>query len=480
MRERVRNEKRMKKGKYKYLFGNMALFTVSNFVSKLLVMLLVPFYTNVLSTSEYGIADVMQATLLLAVPLLTINIGEAALRFGLEEGANRSNILRIGLKYVGASAGVVTLICIGITVLFPTVDGRQYALLFLGLFLCNSFYEFMILFCQGTEKVKVMIIGSVSCTILVILSNLYFLLVLRIGLYGYLYSQMISFAGAALIMFFGTGALRDMKVWKKDRVLEQEMTHYGKSMLLYSTSSWMNNAIDRYFVLGLCGSAVNGLYGVAYKIPAILTVFQRIFAQAWQMSATKNYKEEDSSQFFSTMYTMYQAVMVVGCSFLIFMVRIIAKFMFAKDFFEAWSLVPPLLISVIFGALTGFLGSICLAYKDGKSMGIATAAGAVVNIVLNGVGISMIGAMGAAIATMISYFVMYFIAYRKVSKYVKLHIGLKRDYLAYLILMIQAVCIMTEVSYFYVWNGIAFLVLFCMYAKEMVKIIRKGLKKGEE
>ena len=86
------------KSKYQYLAKNLALFTVSNFVSKILVFFLVPLYTGVLTTYEYGIADVMQVTLLLLVPALTFNMGEAALRFGIEEADKRGSILRVGLS----------------------------------------------------------------------------------------------------------------------------------------------------------------------------------------------------------------------------------------------------------------------------------------------------------------------------------------------------------------------------------------------
>jgi O-antigen/teichoic acid export membrane protein len=284
---------------------------------------------------------------------------------------------------------------------------------------------------------------------------------------------MISFLGASFFMVILLNIKKEITVWKKDAILEKEMTSYGKSMLLYSTSSWVNNAIDRYFVLAMCGSAINGLYGVAYKIPAILIVVQRIFAQAWQMSATKNYKEEDRSLFFSSMYEAYHAIMIVGCSFLIINVRLIAKFMFAKEFFEAWVLVPPLLISVIFGALTGFLGSICLAFKDGKSMGQATGIGALVNIILNSIGIYYIGAMGAAIATMISYYVMYAVSYRKVKKHCELKIARKKDYVSYGILILQTVLIVKQISGYYVINNILFLMLLCIYGKQIWRIAKR-------
>ena len=100
------------KTRYKYLADNLALFTISNFVSKILVFLLVPFYTNVLSTADYGIADVMQTTLLLLVPMLTVNMGEAALRYGIDRSDKRSEIFRIGLKYVGIAVLITAAGCI--------------------------------------------------------------------------------------------------------------------------------------------------------------------------------------------------------------------------------------------------------------------------------------------------------------------------------------------------------------------------------
>ena len=450
----------------------MALFTVSNFVSKILVFLLVPFYTDVLTESEYGIADVMQATLLLLVPLLSMNAGEAALRFALEETESRGSILKAGLRSVGMAAAAVFAVC-ALCLFFPfPVQLKIYIALFAILFACDSIYEFMLLYCQGCEKVQVMITGSVSCTVIVIISNLFFLLVLRIGLYGYLYSQMISFAVSAFIMFCLGGGAGELKRPEYDGIGPQ-MKKYGRSMLLYSTSSWVNNAIDRYFILFMLGSVQNGLYGVAYKIPAMLQVLQRIFAQSFQMSATKSYRDEDSAAFFSGLYALYNAVMVTGCAGILFLLKPIASFMFNKGFFDAWTLVPPLLMSVIFGALTGYLGSICLAFKDGKSMGMATGIGALVNIVLNYIGIICIGSLGAAIATFISYFVMFAVALVKTQKHVKLSINIVRDAGAYLLLIAESVLTSGEVKGFYLYDAAILTVLIIMYRNEITMAVKR-------
>lgn len=463
-------------GRYKYLVNNIALFSVSNFVSKILVFLLVPFYTSVLTTEEYGIADIMQVTLLLLVPALTMNMGEAALRFGIEKEEKRADILRVGLKYSGAAMLFVAAAA-GISAFFVPVGIRIYLLFFVILFAANALYEYLILFFQGSELVPIVVTGSITCTIVMIGSNLFLLLVLKIGLNGYLLAQILSYLAASLVMFLLAGGKGILCSCRKDTALEQEMLNYGKPMILYSTGSWINNASDRYIVAAICGTAVNGIYGAAYKIPAMLTVFQRIFAQAWQMSATKNYQEEDSSEFFSTMYQVYNAFMVLGCSFLIVIVKLLAQFLFRKDFYAAWEFVPPLLISIIFGALTGFLGSICLAHKDSKSMGIATGIGALLNIVLNLLSIPYMGAMGAAVATAISYYTMYLMAFLIVRKHVKLQIRLAKDYLAYGIVTLQAVCVIREIPYVYFVNGLLFVLLVLLYLRELRQIIDKLRRK---
>ena len=54
---------------YKSLVKNMGYLTISNFASKILVFLLVPLYTSVLSTAEYGIYDAIVITVKFIAPI---------------------------------------------------------------------------------------------------------------------------------------------------------------------------------------------------------------------------------------------------------------------------------------------------------------------------------------------------------------------------------------------------------------------------
>ena len=474
-------------GKLKYLTKNIALFSISNFVSKILVFLLVPFYTNVLTTYEYGVADIIQVTLLLLVPMVTLNIGEAALRFGVEEVGNRDGIFNVGIKYIVRASVIVALISFalrGIISYIPIIDASKvdeikwYLLLFIFLFIANSLYEFLVLYFQGCEIVETVVIGSITCTFITIVLNLIFLLGFKIGLNGYIFSQILAYAIAGLIMIaISKGKVkenarlaREAGVEYSSENLETRMLEYSKPMIMYSTASWVNNAVDRYFVLYLCGAAVNGVYGVAYKIPAILMVFQRIFAQSWQMSATKAHKDSDSEEFFTEMYKVYNSFMVIGCAFLVLIVKPLATFLFRKEFYEAWKFVPPLLISVIFGALTGFLGSICLAHKDSKSMGKATGVGALVNVILNLALIPMYQAMGAAVATGISYFTMCMMALIFVRSHVNLKIDFVRNFISYIILIAQSVIMINEFDRHIYYSAVLFTILILIYLKDFIEI----------
>ena len=110
-------------------------------------------------------------------------------------------------------------------------------------------------------------------------------------------------------------------------------------------------------------------------------------------------------------------------------------------------------------------------------MGIATGIGALLNIILNLLSIPSMGAMGAAIATAISYYTMYLMAYLVVRKHVKLQLYLVKDYLAYAIVILQAVFVIREIPYVYWVNGLLFVILVLLYLKESRQIIEKLLRK---
>ena len=67
------------------LFKDTSLFAISNFASKILIFFFTPLYTRVLSTEEYGIADLIVSSVNFIYPLLTLSIAEGTLRFAMDK-----------------------------------------------------------------------------------------------------------------------------------------------------------------------------------------------------------------------------------------------------------------------------------------------------------------------------------------------------------------------------------------------------------
>lgn len=97
------------KERRKFLFKNMGILTISNFSSKILVFLLVPLYTSVLSTTEYGTYDFIISTVGLLYPILTLNIADAVMRFTMDETYSSKKVISVGIKYVSISFIIMTM-----------------------------------------------------------------------------------------------------------------------------------------------------------------------------------------------------------------------------------------------------------------------------------------------------------------------------------------------------------------------------------
>ena len=84
--------------KNKSLLKNIGLFTLGSFGSKILSFLLVPLYTAVLSTAEYGTVDLITSTASLLTPILLLSIFDATLRFGMDNNYKKEDVLSTSIR----------------------------------------------------------------------------------------------------------------------------------------------------------------------------------------------------------------------------------------------------------------------------------------------------------------------------------------------------------------------------------------------
>lgn len=98
--------------KYKELGKNVFLFTLSGFIPKILSFILVPLYTSYLTTYDYGISDLIVTTVQLLIPILTLDIQDAVMRYSLDKNYDNTNVLSYAVHVICKGAGVLLILIV--------------------------------------------------------------------------------------------------------------------------------------------------------------------------------------------------------------------------------------------------------------------------------------------------------------------------------------------------------------------------------
>ena len=156
----------------KYLFKNTAIFTIGNFATKVISFFLIPLYTNVLTTSEYGTVDLVVTISTIAVPIITLNIMEAVMRFNLDRGADKKKITKIGIVilFFGMLLGLVL---IPLCRLWNQVS--SFSILVYFYVVCSASSQIFLCDLRGKELLVQYSIGNILNTLLIAGFNILFL-----------------------------------------------------------------------------------------------------------------------------------------------------------------------------------------------------------------------------------------------------------------------------------------------------------------
>ena len=179
---------------------------------------------------------------------------------------------------------------------------------------------------------------------------------------------------------------------------------------------WINGSLDRWTLTFFTGVEAVGLYACANKIPSIISVINSIFNQAWNISLFQNYKEDRKEDFFMTVYSFYREIIFCCTIGIMLLCKVVATYMFSKEFYMAWRYIPILAAGVFYNSLNSFLGSRFTASKKTGYIFYTTMLGAGANLLLNIPFVYFAGATGAALSTWISYFLVWGFRTRKVDE----------------------------------------------------------------
>ena len=463
-----------------YLAKNVGILAVSNFASKILIFLLVPLYTSVLSTEEYGTYDLVVTSVQLIFPIITLNIIDAVMRFCMKKDLPITDVASIGMGFVLKSLPIVIILLLVVYIFDFFTEITPYVVYAFFYYLFYVLNQYFIQLAKGCEKVKDMAVAGIISTVTMIILNIFFLIVVKLGLSGFFLANIVSLALSVFYFAFRLKILKLISLKKKNKQLRKDMLSYSVPLITSAVSWWVNSSASKYIVVFFCGIAANGLLSVAYKIPNIMSVIQGVFIQAWQISAIKENESKNAKTFYSNTYTVMNMAMVFICSVLILLTKCIAKVLFAKEFFGAWEYVPFLLVASVFNASSGYLGAILAAQNKSKSMAKSAIYGSLVNILLGIVLVYFIGIQGATIATMIASLVIYIIRHRELE-FILFGKNYKYNLIAWILLVVQSIfAVYTDIYLVQMSILLGLVVVFRTYIYDLIKKVFSIIKKQNQ
>lgn len=384
--------------RFKSLFKNVGYFSVSSFSIKLTAFLLLPFHTRVLGVSDFGIYDIFLVLLSFCMPIFTLSIYDAVLRFTMDKNS-AEQVIKIALRIL--LIGVILLIFLfyPISIYF---EMKSYYSLFILVFISQSLQRVFIEFLKGLGKINVVAIAGFTQSIFLLLLNYIFIVKLQFYLNGLFSAIFLSNIIAILICVISTNF--KLFNFKKsiDIKLQKEMLKFSLPIIPNNISWWFNNFSSRLIIQKSLSFLEIGLYAAASRIPALITFLQGIFIQAWQYSVIEEYESKDRYNYYYEVYKIYTLTLILISSTLILFVDEISLILFGMDFAQSSNYIPFLILSVVFSALSGFIGQIFIATKETKVLFRSSMLGAVVNVGLNLIFTPVYGLYAASIISALS------------------------------------------------------------------------------
>ena len=288
---------------------------------------------------------------------------------------------------------------------------------------------------QFSISIEKMTVFSVTGIVHVLcLAGFAFILMPSMGLEGYLLSMIVSNVLTGIFSFFCAGSFRYFEFVSLSKPHLVELLKYGIPLIPNTIMWWIVNGVNRPIMEANLGLDAVGIYAVANKFPAVLTMLFGIFSSAWTISLLDEFGKTDFNRFFNkTVKVLFYGMSLFTVIFILCSKLIVTIFA-APEFYDAWRYMPILTVGILLSCMSGLIGGIFSAEKNSKYFFYSSIWGAASSLLLTLLGVKYFGLMGVCIAVAVSFLCMVIVR----LKYAWKHINLfdVKYYMAMLLLIV--------------------------------------------
>lgn len=423
-------------GRGKTLVKNTAILTIGKICTQMITFFLLPLYTAVLSTEEYGTVDLLNTLVSLLLPIVTFQVEQALFRDLIEVRENEDKKKEI------ISTGIFSVIiqCIIYIIIFGIISPlvhNEYKIFLATNVVAYIFSSLMQQIARGLGDNKQFAIGSFVSAIITILTNIILLVPIKLGANGMLLGNMIGQVACALYLFVVLKLYKycSFKEFKYNTL--KRLWQYSIPLIPNAISWWIFNASDRVIVTMILGIGQNGILSAAHKFSTVYITLYNVFNMSWTEMISLHINDKDIKEFFNKMFdTVLRLFVAMGIGIIACM-PFIYPIMINSKFEEGYYQVPIMILGSIFNVVVGLLSVIYVANKNTKAVANTSIVSATINIVVHLMLINFICLYAATISTFTAFFIMSIYRLYDIKKrYFKITIDKKMIIKTLLILLI--------------------------------------------
>jgi O-antigen/teichoic acid export membrane protein len=399
------------------LFKSSMVYSFGNILTKAVGFLLLPFYTHYLTSSEYGVIELLELFVNITSLVFGLGvIGTAMSRIYFTFDDIKDKNLVISSSIVIVIIISLMLACFGYILspfasklIFKTNQYEGLLKLSFATLLISSVVDICLVYLRILNKASLFVTISISQFIGMAALNIFFIGYKGLGVWGFVYSKLIVFS---IIMFFILfTVLRDTGMKISFNIIKK-ISLFGAPLVGSAIAFFIIHFSDRFILQHYHNASDVGIYSVAYKFGFLITfIVGEPFGKIWNVSLYDHAKDANWKTNFANIYAYYVLALLIAWSFIAFFSNEIINVMVSGDFRKAVVLIPLLALAYVFRDMGDFFRQ--LMYLNNRT-GLVSQISficAFLNIVLSIILIKPYGAVGAMWATLLTWLVYAAILY---------------------------------------------------------------------
>ena len=403
------------------LFVQASHYSVANLLTTAAGLITFPLMTRIFTVADYGVMNLISATLTVSVALGKIGVQHSIIRYRSEITAGKGRFSTAQLystTFFGMSASglAVTLILIAAIELLPAEwlgDPRLKGLFAVGalVVVIQVFESVLFNFLRADQETAVLMkyqVGKRYLGLALVLLTLFLISRTLTAFYwATVATEALAIAVLATVFFRREGGIR---IDRRDfsRPLYRELLGFGIPMMIgYEMSGIILAVGDRYVIHGSIGSTPLGLYSAAYNL---CTYVQSIFVASVGQAVMPLYIQmwdqkgpEETAAFIARSlrtYILFGAPVIAG---LASVGPQLLPSLASEKYASAAAILPWVIAGMVLEGANAMVAAGLFIHRKTKHIGLVVFSSAILNLVLNLLLVPRVGIMGAAIATLASY-----------------------------------------------------------------------------